>query len=169
MYQFMLPLLGLAVMVAAQLISVRFISLLKSVYIGFAAGIVFVLFGHYFVFSANMLDALASFGIDAITFGALAYCYFHFINLGETARRIRIMREFYDEPISYEQLLAKYNAAAIVKVRLKRLINNGQVIEESGRYRIGNPSVLLMAKIMVMLKIMFLGRAGEKLNNENEK
>ena len=57
--------------------------------------------------SRNGLDALGQILLNAVIYAALGYCYFHFINLGETARRIRIIRELYDAKtgLSPEEIL----------------------------------------------------------------
>lgn len=152
------PVAGLGVNCAAQILLCRRSGrLLGSVYRGFAGGAAAcaLVCG----FTAELLPSL-------ITYGALGYCYFHFINLGETARRIRIMRELAEagpEGLSKEELLARYNARAMAEVRLARLLNNMQVIEREGRYYVGKPAVLYMARTMTLMKRILLGRTAERL------
>ena len=45
-----------------------------------------------------------------MTYGVLSFGYFHFINLGETARRIRIIREIdaAGRPLTREVILDRY-------------------------------------------------------------
>jgi hypothetical protein len=56
---------------------------------------------------------------------ALGYCFFHFINLGETACRIRILIELSesDYGLSRNEILERYDASYVVNVRLQRMIN----------------------------------------------
>jgi hypothetical protein len=120
----------------------------------------FVSLGPVFLYlPENIFSAFA----NAFTYSALGYCYFHFINLGETARRIRILRELYDSKngLSKDEILSKYNAHQIISKRIERLVNNGQIIFKDGRYYIGHPMMLLIAKIIVMMKCMVLGKKSE--------
>lgn len=94
---------------------------------------------------------------------ALSYCYFVFINLGETARRIRILKEVLDAPegLSLEEILRRYNANEIIERRLQRLLVNGQIIIRDDKYYIGKPLMLWMAKIVVAFKFILLGKKSE--------
>jgi hypothetical protein len=100
---------------------------------------------------------------NIIIYGSLGYCYFHFINLGETARRIRIMREIYESPtgLTKTEIAKKYNAPEMVEKRLSRLINTGQLIEINGQLKLGKKTVLFMANILTTLKIIFLSKSSE--------
>ena len=163
------PVFGLAINVLVQLISFRFIlksGLLKTVFLGFFVGMLSVLIIEsyiFFVTSAYFTDFFMILVANAIAYASLGYCYFHFINLGETARRIRILREIYDtkDGLSMEEILQRYNAKEIVEKRLSRLLNNGQVILKNGRYYIGNPIMLMINRIIVAMKLMLLGRRSE--------
>ena len=89
--------------------------------------------------------------------------YFHFINLGETARRIRILRELHEPPdgLTLDGLLARYNAQEIIERRISRLIETHQIVLRDGRYFIGKPFVLWMARSLVVLKFILLGKHSE--------
>ena len=163
------PVFGLAVNVLVQLISFRFIlksGLLKTVFLGFFAGLFFVLMIESYIFlatSAPFNDFFMKLIANFIAYASLGYCYFHFINLGETARRIRILREIYDskDGLSMEDILQRYNAKEIVEKRIGRLLNNGQVLFKNGKYYIGNPTLLMMSRIIVAMKLMLLGKRSE--------
>lgn len=152
------PVAGLVVNCAAQVLLCRRSGrLLKSVYRGFAAGAAACALACGF--NAELLPALTS-------YGALGYCYFHFLNLGETARRIRIVRELAEAGpagLTREELLARYNARAMVETRFARLLNTSQVVESEGRLFVEKPAVLRMARIMLFLKKLLLGRSAERL------
>ena len=100
---------------------------------------------------------------NLLIYAALGYCDVHFINLGETARRIRILRELYETPegLSQEEILKHYNAKHVVDMRLRRLLGNGQIIERQGRYYIGSPVMLFIAKSITALKFVILGKRSE--------
>lgn len=144
----------------------RKLGLLNSVFLGFICGF-FVLCGlDYYVidlFSDRPNGSIASFFVYLLTYVSFSYCYFHFINLGETARRIRILRELYEAPIglSLDEILACYNAKEIISRRVSRLIQTHQIVLKGGRYYIGKPFVLWMARGLVALKSLLLGKNSE--------
>ncbi len=58
----------------------------------------------------------------------------------ETSVRMRLVREIAREPhrgIPLQELLSRYNVETIVKVRLRRLVGSGDIIEKDGLYRCG--------------------------------
>ena len=163
------PVIGLVINVLFQVLGFRYITnigLLKSIFLGFAAGLFSVITLETYVFftmSKAAQDFIAIIVVNLMTYSALGYCYFHFLNLGETARRIRIVRELYDSEggLSISGILERYSARDIVQKRIERLLNNRQIIEKNGRYYIGNPVMLMMANIMVAMKLIFLGKESE--------
>jgi len=158
-----------------QVISFRTIArlgLLRSEYLGFSVGWVSLLiceFRSFYAFSAPGKDYTAIFVTNLITYASLGYCYFHFINLGETARRIRILRELYDAKagLSMEEIIERYSAGEIIEKRITRLTNHGQIILKDGGYFIGNSSMLFMAKVILFMKILLLGRRNEFDNHRS--
>ena len=77
----------------------------------------------------------------------------------QTARRIRILTELKDVPggFSLRQILERYNSREVIERRLNRLIDHGQITDKNGRYYIGNPSILIIAKILVVAKRFVFG------------
>ncbi len=128
--------------------------LLKSVFLGFASGALILVF---------VKEPIAVKGVDLITYFSLGYCYFHFINLGETARRIRILRELKDSGagLTLNEVLARYNAQEIFENRISRLLKNGQIILVNGKYCIGKPFLLYMARLLVFLKFILMRKKDE--------
>lgn len=163
------PPIGLAVNMGIQILSVRYVrtlTLLKSVIAGFLFGSISVIGIEWYIFFATPIlvrDGVMLLITNLLIYSALGYCYFHFINLGETARRIRILRELYDSPegLSLNEILNRYNAKHIVDMRIRRLLHNGQIIEKDGRYCIGSPVMLFISKSIIMLKLIVLGKRSE--------
>lgn len=163
------PFIGLVVNAVVQVASFRYISglgLLRSVFLGFIIGFISISALEFYVFfalSASEMDFLSVFVTNSVMYASLGYVYFHFINLGETARRIRILRELYDskEGLSMGEILERYNTKDIVEVRMNRLIKNGQVIYRDGRYYIGSSLMWLIAKVIVTMKLVLLGKKSE--------
>jgi hypothetical protein len=165
----LVPIIGLTMNVFVQVFGFRTLSgltLLKSVIIGFVSGFVSVMTLEYYcvaVLSVSTSDVLSGFMTNLLIYTALGYCYFHFLNLGETARRIRILRELYEvsEGLSLEEILERYNAKHIVATRIRRLVHNGQVVERYGRYYIGSPVMLFIARSITLLKLCIFGKRSE--------
>ena len=97
---------------------------------------------------------------NAVVFICVGYGYFHFVNLGETARRVRILWELYEssDGLTYEEILTRYGASEIINRRIDRLTNAGQITQQGGRIYSKGASVLVMARILSLLKRVFLGR-----------
>ncbi|MDD5436724.1 MAG: hypothetical protein PHX20_04180 [Candidatus Omnitrophica bacterium] len=165
----MAPVIGLSANAVGQIVSFRSMpkmGLLKSIYLGFSAGLVTVIAVDilywkcfYALFQRMLFPGIANVFIYAV----LGYCYFHFVGLGETARRIRMLGEIYGsrDGLSLKEILARYNADEIVKKRIARLLGNGQLVYKDGRYFIGRPVVLFIAGTVMVLKLLFLGRKRE--------
>jgi len=84
---------------------------------------------------------LATYALDVIycviVYSALSYIYFHFYNMSETARRIRILCEIEQSgSVSPEELTSLYRTTDVVSVRLRRLVSLNQLHEEDGVYSI---------------------------------
>jgi hypothetical protein len=84
----------------------------------------------------------------------LAYCYFHFFNLGETGRRMRLLLELASAPqgLSEWELAKRYGAEEIVERRLNRLLQDGQVAEREGRVFVAGAALPLIAVIIAALR-----------------
>lgn len=167
--QVFIPFLSLAINIVSQICIFRFIprfSLLKSVFLSFLFGIGSLLFLEFYCLSQASLslpEIVPSVVVNIIVYFALGYVYFHFINMGETARRIRILRELCDckDGLSMDELLQRYNAKEIVARRVERLIANRQIICREGRYYINGRVMMWMAKIIVVMKGLLLGKRSE--------
>jgi hypothetical protein len=162
----LIPLIALLVYVITQVLIFRYVSklgLLKSQYLGFVIGFFGLLLFEYCYFLIHPTvrkELIAIFIMNLITYISLGYCYFHFINLGETARRIRILRELYNSAngLSMEEIITVYNASEILDRRINRLIKNKQIICRDGKYFINKGLVLFMARVMIGGKLLLFGK-----------
>jgi len=163
------PLLGLLINAISQVLLCRYaggLGLLRSIFVGFFCGFIVVISieaGNYFATAVSIGYLMGQLFVCIITYGTLSYCYFHFVNLGETARRIRILRELYDskDGLSMEEILNRYNANDILEKRIGRLLNNDQIICKEGKYFAGNSTVLFMNRAMIIMKLVLLGKRSE--------
>lgn len=143
------PLLGLFFNACCFVVGYRFVvrrGLLKALVLGFAAG-------------AAVLFAAGGSIEDFFVYAMLSYGYFHFVNLGESARRVRLLREMEaaGAGLTAGEVFKRYNAREILDRRLERLLGSGQVKERDGRLFISNPVMLLSARIIRSLKGLLLG------------
>ena len=101
--------------------------------IGFMA----ILFVHKAVEASLSQWILASFVAFVIT-GILSFVYILCIfGPYETSVRMRLVREIAkgkDKGITMQELLDRYNAGTIVKIRLRRLVGSGDIVEKKGGY-----------------------------------
>ena len=82
-------------------------------------------------------------GYGMLVYSALAYCYFHFFNMSETARRIKILAVVHEAGrISQRDLESFYKTTDVVEARLERLVALGQLRYEAGRYSISGRTLV---------------------------
>lgn len=163
------PLAAVGLNAALQILLLRRfprIGLLKSIFYAFGIGFGVLIFFEFSFAAGFRVPVGVSIPLaiaNAIIYAALGYCYFHFINLGETARRIRILRELYESNagLSMDEILKKYNADEVLQRRMGRLLRSHQVEEKNGKYYIARPTLLIMARIIVAMKVLFLGKESE--------
>lgn len=164
------PVIGLATNALSLIVVFRTrpaFGLLRTEYVGFLIGAVTVLvLNGLNAQHGSRLGTATVVGhglLTLLSYGALGYCHFHFVNLGETARRIRLLRELSEAggTLSHRDLLTRYGAREIVENRITRLLNSGQVIYRDGRYYSGTPVVLRIAEGIVGLKVLLLGKKSE--------
>ena len=98
--------------------------------------------------------------IAVSTYVAMSYCYFHFVNLGETARRIRLLREIscFSSPPTVSQLIERYGPSEIYARRIQRLLQNQQIKIIDGSYVLGKPGMSLISRIMLTLRRLVFAR-----------
>ena len=165
-FHIFIPLIALSINSLSQVAFFRVfprIGLLKSLFIGFLIGLVYLMAAEIILFKVEnqyFWEKISTFLSNGTIYFLLWYCYFNFVNMGETARRIRIITELYCLPdgLTTEEILARYNAEAIIQKRLTRLIHNKQVIIAEGRYKISNLLLLSVAKLLVLMKLIVFGK-----------
>ena len=91
---------------------------------------------------------------NAAIYLSFSYVYFHWNNMGETARRIRLVMELQRAPqgLTRAEIVTRYSHREIIDRRLRRLLESRQIIETDSHYHLGNPSVLGMARIIDVAK-----------------
>ncbi len=172
-FNILIPVIGIFINITVQIFSYKYLlgkKLLKSEYSGFLCGSIVLVVCETFAYEEPVVERLSLICVNLIIYFCLSYCYFNFINMGETARRIRLLRELDDAPagLTREEMLKRYNAQQIINIRMSRLIHNGQILLRDGRYYVGSPVMLFIAKMIVFMKLIVIGKKSE-FEKYNEK
>jgi len=162
----LIPLIAITGNIAAQVFSYKYLlgkKLLRSEYFGFLCGVIVLAVCQALTYGDMNVERLSLVCVNLIIYLSFSYCYFNFINMGETARRIRLLRELYDsnQSLNKQEVLLRYNAEEVIDLRMRRLVNNHQIILRQGRYYVGSPVMLLIARGMVLMKMIVLGKKSE--------
>jgi hypothetical protein len=160
-----MPFCALSVNVIVQSIVVRarISSLLFSIFVGFLLGVVTLVCASCVVllvwFESPIEWVYVCSGM--LSYLLLSYCYFHFVNLGETARRIRLLREIASSKhgLTIEQILIRYNAKEIYKKRLDRLTKSGQLKLQDQKAFLAGKQLLFSKKLLTMVKSALYGKS----------
>lgn len=100
--------------------------------------------------SVNLGSAVSAATYFLLVYTCIAYSYFHVFNLSETARRVRLLHEILRSgSISSEKLLSLYQTEHIVKIRLKRLADMGQLQIIDGKYQVKGRALHTAALLIV--------------------
>ena len=150
-------------MSSIQLLTIRHIkgtTYIQSLIAGFFCGFVFVLFFEFLILKYYSLsDSTALSLVNIISYLFLSFCYLCFIQLGVSALRIRLLQELYNSSngLTMDEILGRYNSKQIIDYRVKRLINNGQIIIKRDRYYAKMSITLIMAMILEVFRFIILG------------
>lgn len=99
--------------------------------------------------ASSLVEASLMVFYACLVFNSFAYAYFHFFNMSETARRIRMLIELrFKRRVKAEELERVYSPTDMVLFRLKRLQEAGQITKSGDdRYRISNHFLLGVALV----------------------
>ncbi len=161
------PLAALLADAVAQVAAFRYLtkgSLGKSLLLGFVTGfLVFVLL-EYCMYAR--LGGGSEFWFLAVTntiiYVCVSYCYFGIIGLA-LSLRIRILDIVDRDPVgpSYEQIAEQFDSKGLFEKRIFRLVQNGQVRREKGRYYSVDSAFLKIARLNVFVKKVLVGKTSE--------
>lgn len=132
----------------------------KGLIVSYLAGFTLLgLFFYFWVFTLKIKywqDIFWSGLYLFLIYSLFSYIYFHFFNMSETARRVRILAEIRRTGLfEKEELTQKYSSSDMVSNRLKRLIALGELRLSGDRYLIGRGVFIFPAKIVFYFRDMF--------------
>lgn len=93
-----------------------------------------------------------------LVYSGFGYSYFHFFNMSETARRIRILTDLFPaRSLAIEEVRNRFAPASQIHTRLERLLALGQIKKEGDRYRLRSrifwSAALMVTKFKTFLKL----------------
>ena len=152
-------------MSSIQLLTIRYINgltYIKSLISGFLCGFFFVLLFELYILILkyySLSDSTALSLVNILSYLLLSFGYLCFIQLGVSALRIRLLQELYNSPdgLTMDEVLDRYSSKQIIDYRVKRLINNGQIIIKRDRYYAKMSITLIIAMILEVFRFIILG------------
>ena len=154
------PLVGVGVGVVAQVVA-HWVAPRSPIVLSYAAGFLCGAISSLLtLFASGKPVGWYDLMVCLLTFGGLNYCYSNFVNLNFTSLRIRLLKELLATggTARADEVARKYGSEAILKRRLARLVEWGQLRESSGRFVALKGSFLRLALLFTVLKKAVLGR-----------
>jgi hypothetical protein len=169
LYSFLIPIAAMGANVIIQIILVRVrrgTCFLRSIVEGVLTGLIVMTVLEALLIlrlGASRDEIAVFFLVNAPTYLALSYCYFGLANLGQSSIRIRLFAEIGETSagVSLQQIARKYDETVLMKLRIQRLVESGDIIHKEGRYVIGRTRLVLLAKLMRALKFVVLGKKSQ--------
>lgn len=101
-----------------------------------------------------------------IVYAGIASAYFHFFNMSETARRVRILYEIYRAgQLPIEKFFTLYRTDGIIKVRLERLVAMKQLGRRREFYVIAGRTLFCAARLVAAWRRLLMVR-GSRIPSE---
>lgn len=126
-----------------------------SIIIGSALIFIYVLFSLSAKLWVTPLEALACFALVFLTLTGFAYMYFATFAISEVSLHMHIMLMILiSNNLSVDAIKIQYNKPHMLKERLKRLIDLGQVREKNNLYYLNGRILLYGSKIFDIWKIL---------------
>src|SRR5207248_2028791 len=107
----------------------------RAMLAGFLAGSLMLALASWIAADGTIWNQLA----NAAIYLSFSYVYFHWNNMGETARRIRLVIELQQaaQGLTRAQIAVRYGHREIIDRRLARLLESRQIVERDETYHLG--------------------------------
>jgi hypothetical protein len=163
------PIVATVVNVLAQIILFRLrrgSQYFRSIIQAFLLGAITLLVGEAFFVATgeSVSDRLfLALAVNVPIYLGLSYCYYNFVQLGQTSIRLRMYSEIMTHAAGamISEIEREYNERDFTEVRLQRLLESGDVIERDGNYFIGRRRLLHIANVIFAAKQFLLGKKSE--------
>lgn len=153
------PVAGLAADVFAQIACARILRRPGlSIVVGALFGLIITVLFTALNLTTTGIALVADWAVPILTYFALAFGYWAFLNLNITSLRIRMLREMLQSSgaISRSELTARYSADEFLRRRLERLEASRQMSCRDGRWRLESRTLLMLARTMEALRALVL-------------
>jgi hypothetical protein len=168
MLDLLIPILSVLVNLTVQVLSFRHwrgSNYFLTIILGFGVGLVaFVVMEIPFLWRSFSTDhLLTALLVNAPIYVCLAYCYYSFVQLGQTSIRIRLYAEIASKPygLSAEEVAREYSDDSLVAVRIQRLVESGDLIKRNRVFFVGRGRLPLIGNILFSAKRFLLGKTSE--------
>lgn len=142
-----LPIISLGVNVVAQILLRRlFNQIAWSIIGGFLIGL--------------LCDVSVGDLVSLMTYLALSFCFWAFLNLNITSLRIRLIRELLHEPngLSNDVVLERYSPVELIKRRIIRLEQSGQIKIYQQKWIVHSRALLIFVWVSAFLKWLIVNK-----------
>ena len=166
-----IPVLGLALNVVFQVALLRLAGgkgFMKTIAFGFFLGGLWTLAAYplwiWFRQGTNVADSFLEWALlIAPTYAGLGYGYANFANLGNASIRIRLYEELRLAPagLPLEEIRRNYNESAILKTRLQRLQESGDLVSRDLLWRVARKRFVLLGGAIFFAKQLVLQKRSE--------
>jgi hypothetical protein len=166
-----IPVLGLAVNVFLQVALLRIAGgkgFMKTIALGFFLGGLGTLAAYplwrWFQQGTSVADSVLEWAVlIAPTYAGLGYGYANFTNLGNSSIRIRLYEELRLAPagLPLEEIRRNYNESAILKTRLQRLQESGDLTRNELIWRVARKRFVLLGGAIFFAKQLVLQKRSE--------
>ena len=164
----LIPILSVLVNLIVQVASFRYwkgSNYFLTIILGFSVGLAaFVFLETLFLWEDFSTDhLLTALLVNTPIYICLAYCYYSFVQLGQTSIRIRLYAEIASKTdgLSAEEVAREYSDDSLVAVRIQRLVESGDLIDRNGAFFIGRSRLPLIGDILFAAKRFLLGKTSE--------
>jgi len=150
--------------VTVQIASHRFVcrgELVASLFAGLLAGLIVLSVG---AMTNHVSESTPAHLLAALLmYLALSFTFLCLVAASETSIRFEILRQLgvRVEGITLDELERAYSNRVLVRTRLDRLLNSGEISKIDGTYRLARRRVLLVARIFLACKLLIFGTTNE--------
>lgn len=108
----------------------------------------------------RVADLVALTVLEVLTYSALGWCYFHFVNLGVASLRIRVLEEIAEAggSLAADALGRLYDDGVMAENRIRRLHAGGHIVLRDDRFHSGRAAFRGIARTFAVLRWLIIGR-----------
>ena len=160
------PVIAVILNIFLQLISIRIFKFFyfKSILFGFFFGIIIIIFYEFLILLKNE-SFYFHILINFINYIFFSFFYFAILSTTKTSLRLRILHEISinNQGLSLEEIYLKYNSEEIIKIRVKRMVQNNQISFNENKYFSKLSITLIIGLCLDVAKLILFNK--NKCNN----